>query len=674
MAGIVPFVAVDCDAESNRALCGQHGVQARERAPDGRSATRPPQRRMRGAHDACSRVVPARPPPCALAHPFSRTQGFPTIKLFRPTAGLTDYTGGRSAKDLAGGAAGLLTAKHITKLGSLAEGLAFLERPSGKARAGGCRRACARPLCLARAEQLAFGEVQLSKVPAELRQKYGIEAAPTLLFIAEDRSHAAYEGELKAPAIVAWIKGLAGGGKVGGKAGGRRRAAAGAGAGAAAGGASGRAEADASKAGAREQREEKEAKEPEPRVVRNATVAKLPEALEQEGVVLLAFFAAAPAAAPGAGRGASGAAGAPQGCEAALERLNSLVIKLQGLVQGLQAFLVPFDAEDHAELDEWRPLEPGALADARAVHKAALQASARWGERRARRLADGPGGSKEGALFPATYVSPVTAETYQHVWMSGPDRLKACWMHSVLVPSIHVAFQMPAGQAGKAGAPAADSAPRFHVQPYTGPLRFGDISTFLTILSVQLGVAPADLTNPQPADVPQLTQQSELEAACLSQGGLCVLAALGGGAARDEALAALRALAAERAEQPLRFAWLDAGAHPAFCAALGIEAPPALAVLSPRKRRAAVYAGRWDADALGAWLDAALAGRVRTAPLAEDLPPLGSGAGAGGAGMGEDDAGAAEEPMEDEFSLADILGVELEAPVGGSPPRDASEL
>ena len=27
LAGIVPFIAVDCDAEANRALCGQHGVQ-----------------------------------------------------------------------------------------------------------------------------------------------------------------------------------------------------------------------------------------------------------------------------------------------------------------------------------------------------------------------------------------------------------------------------------------------------------------------------------------------------------------------------------------------------------------------------------------------------------------------------------------------------------------------
>lgn len=181
--------------------------------------------------------------------------------------------------------------------------------------------------------------------------------------------------------------------------------------------------------------------------------------------------------------------------------------------------------------------------------------------------------------------------------------------------------------------------------------------------------APADAFA-APAEVPLLADQAALQSTCLEAGGLCVLACLPADAAdagtKGGPLGALRALASKRAEQPLRFAWVAAvPEHRAFAAALGIESPPALAALAPRKRRFATFSGRFEEDAIAEWLDGLLAGRVRTAALPDELPPLAGGGGVAGGAAGDDAVGA--EAMEDEFSLEDIMAEKVAMPVRERP-------
>lgn len=211
-------------------------------------------------------------------------------------------------------------------------------------------------------DQLAFGEVQLSTVPSELKQQYGITRAPTLLFVNAEGSHKAYDGagyaqqtwptgrhsslptcsaaalllprpcqnahsvlaalraatagESKAPAIVSWIKQQAGLGDKGGEGmrsaaeeerprasnrqEGRRR---------------GQAEPEAGKAKAAP-----EAPQATPWVLEKATLSQLGSALEADAVVLLAFLA-----------------GPSPTCSQRLEDLNREVFGLHRLVKGVQA-------------------------------------------------------------------------------------------------------------------------------------------------------------------------------------------------------------------------------------------------------------------------------------------------------------------------------------------------
>lgn len=66
-----------------------------------------------------------------------------------------------------------------------------------------------------------------------------------------------------------------------------------------------------------------------------------------------------------------------------------------------QAYLLPFDAEDHPDTDEWLALDAdGLLLDPKALHKAALQ------------------------LFPTTYLAPVSHQTQRQWVLEGPSRLK----------------------------------------------------------------------------------------------------------------------------------------------------------------------------------------------------------------------------------------------------------
>lgn len=123
LQGIVPFVAVDCDQESNRPLCSEFGVQVR----GGRGRAAGCSMRQSVALSpllqhvpACVRVAAAVLQCChrPVLHrqlPYigrrsllsTKPQGFPTIKLFTPgSSSPTDYQGPRTAKALADAAVG----------------------------------------------------------------------------------------------------------------------------------------------------------------------------------------------------------------------------------------------------------------------------------------------------------------------------------------------------------------------------------------------------------------------------------------------------------------------------------------------------------------------------------------------------------------------------------------
>ena len=94
----MPFVAVDCDREANRPLCGRYGVQV------GRCCRRR-HRHWPVPGGRCGLRLHSQ-----LFFPFVFCpQGFPTIKLFTPgSASPTDYQGPRTAKALADAAVGAL--------------------------------------------------------------------------------------------------------------------------------------------------------------------------------------------------------------------------------------------------------------------------------------------------------------------------------------------------------------------------------------------------------------------------------------------------------------------------------------------------------------------------------------------------------------------------------------
>jgi hypothetical protein len=118
--------------------------------------------------------------------------------------------------------------------------------------------------------------------------------------------------------------------------------------------------------------------------------------------------------------------------------------------------------------------------------------------------------------------------------------------------------------------------------------------------------------------------------------------------------ALLRAAAARSGGAPVQFTWVDASRFPTAAAAFDLATTPTAVVLSARKLRYAPLRAAFSADTLAALVADVLAGRVSTAPLAA-LPQLVEGQAAAA------DAAPAEEEVEEEFDLSDILGVEVES-------------
>merc|ERR1712072_1333692 len=74
-----------------------------------------------------------------------------------------------------------------------------------------------------------------------------------------------------------------------------------------------------------------------------------------------------------------------------------------------------------------------------------------------------------------------------------------------------------------------------------------------------------------------------------------------------------------RASSPFNFMWVDAVCHAEFAASLDVQQEnlPTLAVVSPKKLRAARSIGTWSESNLVSHLDGVLGGRVGTAQFSE---------------------------------------------------------
>lgn len=166
MAGIVPFVAVDCDAEKNKQLCGKYGIQ-----------------------------------------------GFPTLKIFvngKPT----DYQGERSAKAMVTAVTALLSSKGVKELKSAADAEAFT-KPSAATKVllltdKGTISPLYKSLSARYAGKLTFG--QAHKSVGDLAATHAT-SFPTLLVFTPEGEAIKYEGELKPQKLIDFLKDFAGAGK-----------------------------------------------------------------------------------------------------------------------------------------------------------------------------------------------------------------------------------------------------------------------------------------------------------------------------------------------------------------------------------------------------------------------------------------------------------------------------
>jgi protein disulfide-isomerase A6 len=205
--------------------------------------------------------------------------------------------------------------------------------------------------------------------------------------------------------------------------------------------------------------------------------------------------------------------------------------------------------------------------------------------------------------------------------------------------------------------PGPDGAMPLMLQDYPGPLRYEHLSGFCAALAEHAAGSDAgsDVQATGPAEVVALTDDEALRDVCEKRGALCVLAFLD---SRAQSLPSqLDILQASAARQglgaPVQFAWVDASRHASAAAAFDIATAPAAVVLSARKLRYAPLRTAYSTDALSDLVNAVLAGRATTAPLAA-LPRL----------VAEEVAPAAAEeeaaPAEEEFDLSEIMDVDVE--------------
>jgi len=243
------------------------------------------------------------------------------------------------------------------------------------------------------------------------------------------------------------------------------------------------------------------------------------------------------------------------------------------------------------------------------------------------------------------------------------------------VPSILMAVPRPAGEDGEGGMPpgappgGSGRGVAMSFQPYTGPMRYAKIHEWLRIMAIITGSWRGDLPpelrgmgggagsagGAPPPPPGRITDDASLDEQCVRHGGgLCVILLLPGAAAAPGAAPpAALAAAAGRADQPVRFLWADGDAAATLGTLFGVgRGQPAVAALSPKKLRFSASSLKGEqptSAAIAEFVDAVLAGKAGSQPLAA-LPSLSAG------GAGDGGAAADVEPIEEEFDLSDIMG------------------
>jgi len=155
--------------------------------------------------------------------------------------------------------------------------------------------------------------------------------------------------------------------------------------------------------------------------------------------------------------------------------------------------------------------------------------------------------------------------------------------------------------------------------------------------------------------LPELSAHN-FETECTNKGGLCAIALLDGAADnpnKEAHLQMLTKLRQKRAGGPLSISWLDATCHPGFAAHFELSEMdlPTMVVLSPSKLRWARAIGAFDAETLGTFGGGVATGRVGTNPM-QALPPLEEGVDCASLARG---GGVVEEDSLGDEIMAEIL-------------------
>ncbi|BDA46353.1 probable protein disulfide-isomerase DDB_G0275025 [Coccomyxa sp. Obi] len=213
---------------------------------------------------------------------------------------------------------------------------------------------------------------------------------------------------------------------------------------------------------------------------------------------------------------------------------------------------------------------------------------------------------------------------------------------------------------------AAAKEGKLGLQQYPGPLKYPYMHSFLATFAGMLGAAPPGgdgepsfmdvIGDAQaasaPIEVPQAATNADLRARCIDQSGLCVLALLDANDPNfEKQLGIVRGVGGRWKKQPLHFSWVDAARQGRFLSAFGLSTSdiPTVVTFSPKKLRGAQLTGAYSMEGIHQLLDGLFSGKIHSSPF-QELPELVEG--------GEDET-AVDEPVEEEFDLADILGEEV---------------
>lgn len=630
LEGLVNVAAVDCDAASNRQLCGEYGVQ-----------------------------------------------GFPTIKLFpskadgnpnakKRTKTARDYNGPRTAKGIADAATGALPDSFITRI----QGLAGLDKFKSKSSLPKVilvsAKARSTPLyksLSARFNQyLSFGEVK--EADEAVRESLGVTESPQLLVLPSGDvagEPLKYTGPLKPKELIAFLQQHAG-----------------------------EAAAEQPEAAGKKPADEAEAKEKAEtevaQVVKHVKVGEVKGLAEKEDALLLAFFGGNECHAEQAagnklvselgGLVEAAAVNVSTAEEAQVTAWGVDGKQLQQKPCEAQLLLVPFG--DSADSDEWQKYTGSPTAKelqkfitssfpsrVPRLDAASIQAFLAI-QPQVPKILLFTDKAETPALFAALAVNLRNRSLlFGDVHSSQAEAMQQFSVSKV--PAMRLAFLPPAGATSASDDSAADKAARLAIQPFPGPFTYPAMAGFLSSFADMLGGAEAAAgaeSAGSAAEVAQVNDQASLENACPESGGICVLGLLEAGSdSAASQIDILKAAAGKHAKHPLRFAWVDASTQGSFLSDFSVSASdaPTVVAFSAAKQRQARLRGSYTAEAIADMLTALLAGRYSTSPL-QAVPKLVDGGESTTSGDQLEASPPVGQAKEEEFDLSDILGED----VGGS--------